>query len=345
MTTWRTWTSTIAGVIGTAVVIYLIVVEVLGQSYNTKNMALVGAYAFAVIGLALALGVMHLFSLAHAFFFGAGAYVYAILAGDAGWPTWTAAAFAVAFSGAIAGAAGRVLLRLEGFYFAVATLGMTLIGENILFVLRDVTGGDDGLSAPSLSLFGFQADTPTRSYVLVTAAVAVGLAIGLNVRRSPRGRAARAVATDDLMAASNGIDVVRAKSDMFVLSAIYGSLGGVLYASTTGFVFPSIANTSTTLEFVVAVVAGGSGSIVGAVIVITVLHWLPIAFEIVEDYLEMIYGAVLVVVIIGTSRLATGQRFPDTLSRIRRRHASDRSKMGQPSDAGPPLRPEEVSAR
>jgi len=345
MTTWRTWASTIGGVIGTAVVAYLIIVELLGQGYNTKNLALVGAYAFAVIGLALALGVMHLFSLAHAFFFGAGAYVYAILAGDTGWPTWAAAMVAVAFSGVIALVAGRVLLRLEGFYFAVATLGMTLIGENILFVLRDVTGGDDGLSAPALSAFGYQVDTPTRSYVLVTVALAIGLAVGLNVRRSPRGRAARAVATDELMAASNGINVVRAKSDMFVLSAVYGSLGGVLYASSTGFVFPSIANISTTLEFVVAVIAGGSGSIVGAVIVISVLHWLPIAFEIVEDYLEMVYGAVLVVVIVGTSRLGNGQRFPGTLSRIRVRPARNRPQTEPRSDAGPALRHQKASSR
>lgn len=309
--------ASVGGVLGAAAASYVLVVEVLGQGYNTKSMALVGAYALAAIGLALALGVMHLFSLAHAFFFGAGAYIYSILGGENGWPTSIAAVTAVGASAMIAHLTGRVLLRLEGFYFAVATLGMTLIGENILFVVRDVTGGDDGLSAPSLSLFGFAFDTPTRSYVLVAVVVAVGVAVGLNVRRSPRGLAARAVAVDELMAGSTGVDVVRAKSDMFVISAVYASLGGVLYASSAGFVFPSIANISTTLEFVVAVIAGGTGSVVGAVVVMVVLRWLPIAFEVVEDYLEMIYGAVLVVVIVGSSRMASRRRRRVGAQRIR----------------------------
>ena len=343
MTTWRSWVSSVGGVLGVAAVAYLLVVEALGQEYNIKNLTLVGAYALAAIGLALALGVMHLFSLAHAFFFGAGAYVYAILARDAGWPTWSAAVAAVVSSGVIALLTGRILLRLEGVYFAVATLGMTLIGENILFVLRDVTGGDDGLSAPPFSAFGYQFDTPTRSYVLISAALAVGLAVGLNVRRSPRGRAARAIAADELMAASNGIDVVRAKSDMFVISALYGSLGGVLYASSTGYVFPSIASISTTLEFVVAVIAGGTGSVVGAVVVMAVLQWLPIAFEAVEDYLEMVYGAVLVIVIVGASRLAADDRSRSGPRRLVR--APSRASGKEPrSDAGRALRQQEASS-
>jgi branched-chain amino acid transport system permease protein len=301
-----------------AAIAYFVLVVLLGQDYNLKTLTLVGVFAVATLGLALLLGLTHQFSLAHAFFFALGAYVYAVLAGtDIGWSPWIAALTAVAASALIAYGSGRVLLRLEGFYFAVATLGLALIGENLLFVWRDRTGGDDGLRAPTLQVFGYEFDTPLRKYVLVTGALAVAFMLAYNISRSQRGRAARAIAVDELMAASNGVDVVKVKTEMFVISAIYASVGGALYAVVAGYLSPSIGGVSTTLEFVVAVIVGGMGGLAGPIVVVAMLRWLPIMVESVEDHVDLVYGALLVLLLILPGRSAA----PSMLSRLMARRA------------------------
>ena len=313
---------------------YILLVHWLDQDYNLKNLTLVGVYAVATLGLALILGITHQFSLAHAFFFALGAYVYAVLGGDDyRWSPPLAFLAAVVASAAVAYVVGRILLRLEGFYFAVATLGLALIGENLLFVFRDLTGGDDGLRAPELRISGYEFDTPLRKYVLVATVFTIALVFALNIAHSARGRATRAIAVDELMAGSNGIDVVGVKTQMFVISAVYASVGGVLYGAVSGFVFPSLASVSTTLEFVVAVIVGGMGSIIGPVIVIALLRWLPILFESVEGNVDLVYGIILVVLLLFPER---GARRASMVERVKRRRRERRlrsdARHRDPSD-------------
>jgi branched-chain amino acid transport system permease protein len=278
---------------------YVVVVHALGQDYNLKNLSLAGAFAVATLGLSLLLGITHQFSLGQAFFFGLGAYVYAVLSGDPyGWPTLTAAIVAIVASAAVAYVIGRILLRLEGFHFAVATLGMGLIGENVLFAIRRLTGGDDGKVAMPLEAFGYRFDSEFRQFVLVAACVAIAFTVAVNLSRSRRGRAARAVGLDELMAQANGIDVASAKTQMFVVSAVYAGVGGILYAAASGYVFPNIAGVGTTLELVVAVIVGGMGSLVGPVLAIVFLRWLPVLFESIEEHVALVYGVSLVVLLV-----------------------------------------------
>lgn len=317
--------------VAVAALAYQVLVVLLGQDYNLKTLTLVGVFAVATLGLALLLGLTHQFSLGHAFFFALGAYVYAVLAGtDIGWSPSHAALTAVAASAIIAYGSGRVLLRLEGFYFAVATLGLALIGENLLFVWRDRTGGDDGLRAPTLQVLGYEFDTPLRMYVLVTGALAVAFMLAYNISRSQRGRAARAIAVDELMAASNGIDVVKVKTEMFVISAIYASVGGTLYAVVAEYLSPSIGGVSTTLEFVVAVIVGGMGGLAGPVVVVAVLRWLPIMVESVENHVDLVYGALLVVLLMLPGRSARPSVFRRVMARRVLRHGTESSGGASP---------------
>lgn len=319
---------------------YVLLVHWLDQDYNLKSLTLVGVYAVSTLGLALLLGITHQFNLAHAFFFALGAYVYAVLAGDDyGWSPELATMAAVVASAGVAYVVGRILLRLEGFYFAVATLGLALIGENLLFVLRDLTGGDDGLRAPELRMRGYEFDTPLRKYILVAVVLTIGLVFALNIARSARGRAARAIAVDELMAGANGIDVVSVKTQMFVISAVYASVGGVLYAAVSGYIFPSLGGVSTTLEFVVAVIVGGMGSIIGPIIVIAVLRWLPILFERIEGNVDLVYGIILVVLLLFPQGSARQTSVLQRLTNRRSRRPSLKPADAHSDQQSPPIAP------
>lgn len=300
-------------------IVYATLVLALGQDYNLKNLTLTGTIAIATLGLAMLLGWTHQFSLGQSFFVGLGAYVYAIAAGEHGWSPLLATVAAVVVSAAVAYVIGRILLRLDGFYFSVATLGLGFIGENLLFVLRDVTGGDDGMAAPELSIGGYAFDTPLRQYVLVAGCLTVAFTVAWNLGRSARGRAAKAVGLDPFVAGSNGIDVAATKTQVFVISAVYAGLGGVLYAAVSGYIFPQIAGVAATLEMVVAVIVGGLGGLIGPIIAIGLLRWLPILFEAVEEHVDLVYGVALVVFMVVLPSTGSGWT-----TRMRRRTKLER---------------------
>ncbi|MBS4011300.1 MAG: branched-chain amino acid ABC transporter permease [Roseovarius sp.] len=326
----------LAGSGAACAVAYVLLIHWLGQDYNLKSLTLLGAFAIATLGLALLLGITWQFSLAHAFFFALGAYGYAILGGaEYRWSPQSAAATAILGGAVLAYVVGRVLLRLEGFYFAVATLGLTLIGENLLFVMRSYTGGDDGLPAPQLEVVGYAFDTPLRRYVIVSVVLAVGFAFAVNISRSAFGRSARAVAADELMAGSNGIPVVSIKTRMFVISTVYATTGGVLYASASGYIFPTLSGLTTTLEFVVAVIVGGMGSLLGPVLVVAVIRWLPIVFEPLEGHVDLAYGSLLIILLMvadgsgkRTGFLQGLKRRPSLRKRLHEEQSTPQSRPG-----------------
>lgn len=292
---------TAAVAVGTALALalaYVLVVGVLDQDYNVKNLTLTGSMAISTLGLSMLLGWTHQVSLGQSFFFGLGAYVYAILAGRHDWAPLTATVAAILASATVAFVTGRVLLRLDGFHFSVATLGLGFIGENVLFVLRDLTGGDDGMAAPEMRIGGFAFDTPLRQYTLVAGCLTVAMTLAWNYGRSARGRAARAVGLDPHVAASNGIAVAATRTEVFVIGSAYAGLGGVLYAAASSYIFPQIAGVPATLDMVVAVIVGGAGGLVGPVLAIGLLRWLPIVFEAIEEHIDLVYGVALVALLV-----------------------------------------------
>ena len=284
------------GVLAIGGLLYALLVPVLGQTYNLKTLTVIPAFGLATVGLALVFGITHQLQLGHAGFFAGGAYGYAILAGpEPGLPPWMAAVLTVAAVGVAASVLGRVLLRLAGLFFAVATLGFGLIVENVIFALRDITGGDNGLTVTPLSLGGVGADSPESAYALAWILLAIGLALAWNIRSSRTGRAAGSIGLDEKMAAAQAVDVTRVKRQVFVLSAVFAAVGGIVYASTVRFITPELSSLSLTLEFIVAVVLGGMGALVWPVVAIGGFVWLPIAFENVEENVGLVFGGLLIV--------------------------------------------------
>lgn len=304
------------------VMLYLLVVVILGQDYNTKSLTLIPVFGIGVLGLTLIFGVAHQLQLGHALFFAAGAYGYSVLAGaDLAWSPMVAAGIAVVGVAVLAWLVGLVLLRLEGFYFAVGTLGLGLIGANVLFALRSITGGDNGLPAPGFSVFGYAFDTPLRKYVLVWGVLAVGIVLALNLKHSRAGRAARAVGLDEPMAAAQGVRVSQLKNAVFTISAVYAAVGGVLYAIVSGFIFTDLASLELTLEFVVAVIVGGMGSVVGPVVAMGVIEWLPHLVEPIEEHVGLVLGLLLTVLVPLLPPPGKTRTFPSVLSSMGRRRA------------------------
>jgi branched-chain amino acid transport system permease protein len=272
---------------------------VMRNPFQLGILNLIGLHIIAVLGLNLFIGYAGQISLGHAAFFGLGAYGSAILTATCHFPAWPALVLTAALVAVVAFILGVPTLRLSGHYLAMATLGFNYV-VHIVFVQWDsITGGPSGLSGvPSLTVLGFPLNSDIRFHYLVWTFALVALTLCLNLVRSGVGRGLAALAQDETAAATLGVDVRRAKVGVFVLSAVFASVAGSLYAHYFGYVNPDAFSIFASLELVIMVVVGGLGSIWGTLFGVAFITMLPYFLGFLETYKDIIHGVILVVILL-----------------------------------------------
>jgi branched-chain amino acid transport system permease protein len=285
-------------VIGLTVLLALTPVYVTNP-FSLSLLNLIGLYVIVVLGLNLFTGYAGQISLGHAAFFGLGAYGSAVLTATyqlPPWPTMLLVAGAVAL---VALVIGVPTLRLHGHYLAMATLGFNY-AVHITFVQWDeVTGGPSGLSGiPALTVGGLSFNTDLKFYYLVWAFALIALTLCLNLVRTGVGRGLAALAQDEVAASCLGVDVRRDKVRVFVLSAVFASVAGSLYAHYFGHVNPDTFSIFKSLDLVILVVVGGLGSIWGTLFGVSFIVILPYILEPLENYFDIIHGLILVLILL-----------------------------------------------
>ncbi len=251
--------------------------------------------AIIVVGLNLLLGYAGQISLGHGAFYGLGAYVSGILAATYGLPVEAAALIAIVLTGLVAWGIGIPTLKLSGHYLAMATLGFGVIVSIVFNEAVETTGGPSGLTGiPRLSLFGWSLDSDLSYYYVTGAALTLVMALSLNLIQSRLGRALRAIHTSERAAEAVGVDIARYKLFVFVLSAVFAALAGVLYAHYLGFAAPSSFGFKFSVTLIVMVVLGGMASVWGAVAGALFLTALPEFLRAFEDIETLIFGAILI---------------------------------------------------
>ncbi len=269
-----------------------------GNEYYISILIFLGINGIITMGLSLLMGYTGQISLGHAGFFGLGAYSSGILTTQYSIHPLAAFLAGIFLSAIIAFLVGKPTLRLKGHYMAVATLGF---GE-ILFIvfneLSPLTGGPSGLSGiPILTFMGYSLEGARYLY-LVWGFVILLLLFSLNVINSRVGRALRAVHGSEIAANAMGVDASRDKGQVFVLSAVYASIAGSLYAHFVTFISPSSFSLMFSILLLMMVVVGGAETIWGALLGAMVLTLLPEYLRGLEDFEVLAYGGILMVVLL-----------------------------------------------
>ena len=265
----------------------------LSNNFHYDVAVMIGFNAIVCVGLNLLIGYTGQISLGHAGFFALGAYVSAVLTGTYDWPPLLALLLGAVGVGTLAFVIARPILKLKGHNLAMATLGMGLI---ILIVLNTedwLTGGPDGMPVPSFSLLGWELSDERTWYAVVGVLLLIAVWLALNLIDSPVGRALRAVHGSEVAAEVMGIDTTRYKVLIFVVSAVFASIAGSLYAHYSGFISPAEADFFHSIEFVTMVVLGGMASTYGAVVGAAILTVAPQLLTFFHDYEMLVFGAVL----------------------------------------------------
>ena len=274
------------------------------SGYYYRVGALIFVNALAVIGLVILIGYAGQISLGHAGFAGIGAYACALAPEHLGLHPGLALILGAALSGVLALLIGRPILRLKGYYLAVATLGFGILVSMVLTNERALTGGPDGMPVEDLGLRPLLRDMGLRLsggefwYAVNGIALLIGAWMALNLLVSPTGRAMRALHGSEVAAATVGIDVAKQKLRAFVISAVYASVAGSLLALQNGFVTPDIAGFMHSIEMVTMAVLGGVGSVIGATLGAAILTLLPQVLTVFAEYEQLVLGAIMILVMI-----------------------------------------------
>ena len=155
------------------------------------------------------------------------------------------------------------------------------------------TGGPDGMPVPAMGLFGFELTNDKQWYWVVAILLSVSVWASLNLIDSPFGRALRALHGSEVASQVVGVDVVRYKVAIFVLSAVLASLMGSVTAHYVGFVSPNFADFFHSIELVTMVVIGGMASVYGSLVGAVLLTALPQALATFEGWETVVFGAIL----------------------------------------------------
>jgi branched-chain amino acid transport system permease protein len=254
--------------------------------------------AIVCIGLNLLIGYAGQISLGHAGFFALGAYASAVLTTHYKWPglvAMLAGAVAVALLSFLV---ARPILRLKGHYLAMATLGLGIIIAIVINREIPVTGGPDGMNVPALWLWEWRLTGVKTWYWISAGALFIAVWVSLNLVESPIGRALRALHGSEIAAETTGVDTTRYKVLVFVVSAVFASIAGSLFAHAERFVTPAEAGFLRSIEFVTMVVLGGMASTFGAVVGAAILTVLPQVLAAAHDYKHVALGAIMIGVMI-----------------------------------------------
>ena len=310
-----------------------------GSLFYLTQLTMAAYYGLVIIGLGTLMGYAGQISLGHAGFFAIGGYLAASLTTrnlaifQDSWPVrwleglgmlksaqnlageplltmvpWAACGCAVAAAALIALLIGIPVLKLQGHYLAMATLGFGTIIYRILLA-SPYFGEADGISEvpgftllPALGQLGpvmVSGDPGLRvvNYYLAWGVLILGMGLLLNLIGSRVGRALRSLHSSPEAAEAAGVDTSRFKLQVFVLSAVYAALAGVLLTHFNGGIGPSEASVMKSVRYVALVAVGGMAHLWG-----TLLMWVTLTFlslrGVFGTFDDAVFGTILILVML-----------------------------------------------
>jgi branched-chain amino acid transport system permease protein len=275
---------------------------VTGGTYYTFLGIIVFIYSIVAIGLNILAGFGGQFSLGHAAFMAMGAYTTALLTKALATIPFFALSGAHIWIGVVCGTivaavSGIVLavpaLRVRGPYLAMVTIAFGWVVWKILQEWVSVTGGDLGISSiPKPQIGAWRLETESFYYLVLTLFL-LALALQYRLINSRFGMRIRAVKHSEIALASVGVDVYRLKVIVFVISAAFAGFGGTLFAHQQNYISPDNFQFFSSVFFLLAVLFGGAGTMLGPVIGAGILMLLPEMLHDFDHYRLIVYACLI----------------------------------------------------
>ena len=299
-----------AVVLGIVALVVLALLPLVLPIFQTIQLSYGLVFAIAAIGFNLLLGYTGLLSFGHSAFFGAGAYVVALLVKYFG--TTSMELFVVAGTvGALLVAAlfGLVCVRYTRIFFGILTLALSQVLWSLAMKFFWVTGGTDGLRVPTPTLLGGAFSTAQtrgdkmaflahRYYYYVLALFVVCVALMWIIVHSPFGKVLQAIRDNETRAEFVGVQVRRYRWIAFVVSGAFTGLAGALWVPLNGLTTPDILYWPFSGRIVFFVVLGGFRTFWGPIVGAIVYNYLETYAVGATIYWQLVLGIVLVLLVL-----------------------------------------------
>lgn len=295
----------------------LLMLPFIVSTYWLTVLILALIYILLGLGLNIIVGLAGLLVLGFAAFYAIGAYGYALMAQYLGIHFWLALPLCMLMAGILGSLLGFPVLKMNGDYLAIVTLGFGEVVRLILENWASFTGGPNGVFVPTPTLFGIEFTHLTTTqhpiyfhelfhlpysskykYIfiyLMLAFITVLIFKWVNrLQRLPIGRAWEALREDEIASRALGINHVTTKLSAFSIGAMIGALAGVFFAAFQGFVNPSSFTFIESAIVLSIVVLGGLGSTMGVVLAAIVLTLLPEVLREFAEYRMLLFGILMV---------------------------------------------------
>ena len=232
---------------------------------------LVRILLFAFIGTSWNLlgGYAKQLSLGHVAFFGLGAYTSTLMEINFGISPWIGMVVGGFVGMSASLPIGWLCFRLKGPYFTISTIATANVLMLIFLKFRDFAYGAEGTTIPNLgnAPLMMQFETKTPYYYIVLGLLVISLAITAWIERSRVGYYLIALGEDEDAAEASGVDVVKVKRNIYMLSAFLTGLAGTFYTQYIYFIDPQTAfSFNVSIEAALVSIVGGIGTLWGPVI-------------------------------------------------------------------------------
>jgi branched-chain amino acid transport system permease protein len=294
--TWRRPSRLVGGLVFAAVVA---AIPFLPHPFSLRSYSVALAVAVAVISLSFFMGYVGEISLGHGALVTVGGYATGLLLSNvAGLDFGAALVLSALAAGLVGGVLGLVTLRLSGVYLGIATLALSFVVSEVALQLRDITGGAGGLGVPAPTVFGLEVTGERPVYYMTAAVLALVMVVVSVLIRSPVGQRWVAVRDSPLAAETNGVAVKSYKILSFAISSAVAGIAGSLLAVVVSFVAPFDYGLFFSVYVILAVILGGAGSLVGAVLGAAFISLMPVALSRTSGLTDAIFGLTLLLLLI-----------------------------------------------
>ena len=273
-------------------------------TYYTYLAIIVFIYGIVAIGLNILAGYAGQLSLGHAALMAIGAYTTALLSKALASVSFFAATGLHIWLGIMLGTVAAALfgallaipaLRVRGPYLAMVTIAFGWVIFKILQEWSSVTGGDLGISGIPKPRIGSLTLTMKQYYYVVLAMFIIALIAQYRLVTSQFGLRLRAMKFSEIGVASVGVNVYYVKVAVFTLSAAFAGMGGALFAHQQNYISPDNFQFFSSVFFLLAVLFGGAGTLLGPIIGAAVLTLLPEMLHHFDTYRLIVYGVLILV--------------------------------------------------
>ena len=275
------------------------------MEYILHLLILITIYVMLAQSLSLTAGFAGMISLAHAGFYGIGAYATAILSVNYNLPFILTFPIGMLICGIVALIVSTIALRTVDDYFIICTLGIQIVIFSLMNNWVGLTNGPMGIPGiPSIVIFGIDFNSKLLFLILgILLSVSIFVLIRLIVKSS-FGRVLKALSEDEIYTQSIGKSVYLSKVIAFTISAMFAAIPGVLYAHYISYIDPTTFTVDESIFILSIVIIGGMRNHWGIIFATILLVLLPEALRFVglpnnlaANLRQIIYGIILILVI------------------------------------------------